>query len=233
MSITNREGANKYYKVVNELIDEYIEKNGIRPSRLKKYLKKGSDKFEKFVNRNGLKDIKGIHKVIEDVIEDICHMEKDGVLTFERYKFFESNDFKVLNIKQCLYKGVGKTDIKSEKIIADIFDANLSDIDIIDSEKHLFKVRHWEKENNVIIYSKDELDIITENIKDYLLNQLLEKEVDVLDIKIKVDDLVDNKKFEDKLKSLLTDDTIINFITKAIGDDFETKQVDGYFLWIK
>ena len=84
-----------------------------------------------------------------------------------------------------------------------------------------------------MIYSKDELDIITENIKDYLLNQLLEKEVDVLDIKIKVDDLVDNKKFEDKLNSLLTDDTIINFITKAIGDDFETKQVDGYFLWIK
>ena len=42
-----------------------------------------------------------------------------------------------------------------------------------------------------------------------------------------------SKKFEDKLNSLLTDDTIINFITKAIGDDFETKQVDGYFLWIK
>ncbi len=233
MSITNRESANKYYKVVNELIDDYIEKNGIRPSRLKKYLKKGSDKFEKFINRNGLKDIKGIHKVIDDVIDDVCSMENDGILTFEKYKYYESNEFKVLNVKQCLYKGVGKTDIKSEKVIADHFDANLSDIDIVDSDKHLFKVRHWNNDNDVIIYNNDEFDIITENIKDYLLNELLEKEVDVLDINIKVDDLVDNKKFEEKLDTLLTEAKIVDFITKAIGDDFEAKKIEGYYLWIK
>ena len=37
MSINNREDANKYYQIMNELVDEYIDKWKIRPAKLKKY----------------------------------------------------------------------------------------------------------------------------------------------------------------------------------------------------
>jgi hypothetical protein len=53
MSINSREDANRYYQVVNKLVDEYMDKWKIRPVNLKKYLKEGSDKFEKFIERNG------------------------------------------------------------------------------------------------------------------------------------------------------------------------------------
>jgi hypothetical protein len=43
-----------------------------------------------------------------------------------------------------------------EKLLADHFDANLSDIDIVDANKHIFRVTNWD-ENAVlvIIYSKE------------------------------------------------------------------------------
>ena len=49
MSISSREDANKYYQVVNKLVDDYMDKWKIRPTNLKRYLKTGSDKFEKFL----------------------------------------------------------------------------------------------------------------------------------------------------------------------------------------
>ena len=234
MSISSREDANKYYQVVNRLIDNYIEEHSIRPSKLKNYLKNGSDKFEKFVNRNGLKDIKGINQILTDVIDDRVHMEKDGVLTFENFKFFESDEFKVLSLAQCLYKGIGKSDIKIEKFIADHFDVNLSDIDVIDTDKHLFKVKGWKDENKVIVYNNDEFEIIQKNIKEYLLNEFLKKEVELVGITIKLENVVDNKKFEDQLESLLNEDKIIDLITKSIekDGDFKFEKSDEYYLWI-
>ena len=49
MSISSREDANKYYQVVNKLVDDYMDKWKIKPTNLKRYLKTGSDKFEKFI----------------------------------------------------------------------------------------------------------------------------------------------------------------------------------------
>jgi hypothetical protein len=72
------------------------------------------------------------------------------------FKVFESDDYKVSSILQSLYKGIDKADIKMEKLLADHFDANLSDIDIVDANKHIFRVTNWD-ENAVlvIIYSKE------------------------------------------------------------------------------
>jgi hypothetical protein len=234
MSISSREDANKYYQVVNKLIDSYIEEYRIRPSKLKNYLKNGSEKFEKFVNRNGLKDIKGINQILTDVIDDRVHMEKDGILTFENFKFFESDEFKVLSLAQCLYKGIGKSDIKIEKFIADHFDVNLSDIDIIDSDKHLFKVKGWKDENTLIVYNDDEFDIIQKNIKEYLLNEFLKNVVELVGINIKLENVVDNKKFEEQLESLLGENKIIELITKSIekDGDFKFEKSEGYYLWV-
>ena len=87
MSINNREDANKYYQIMNELVDEYIDKWKIRPAKLKKYLTPGSKRFNRFLERNRLGDIKGVDVILKDIIEDRFHMESDGVLTFENYKF--------------------------------------------------------------------------------------------------------------------------------------------------
>jgi len=238
MSISSREDANKYYQVVNKLVDDYMDKWKIRPTNLKRYLKTGSDKFEKFIERNGLKDINGIKQVINDVIDDRVHMETDGVLTFESFKVFESDDFKITSIIQCLYKGIGRTDIKAEKFLADHFDANLSQIDIVDSDKHLFKVTNWENDDLLaIVYNKDEMDIIKENIKEYLLDMLLEKQVDlIVGVSIKLEGLVNKEKFETEIESKLTDKVITDLINDSLANNFtkfDFEKIDDFYLWFK
>ena len=59
MSINNREDVNKYSDLINSLLDHYIDTHKIRPSSLRNYLKPGGDKFNKFLERNKLKDIAG------------------------------------------------------------------------------------------------------------------------------------------------------------------------------
>jgi len=238
MSINSREDANKYYQVVNKLVDEYIDKWKIKPTNLKRYLKNGSDKFEKFIDRNGLKDINGIKQVINDVIEDRVHMESDGVLTFERFKVFESDEFKITSIIQCLYKGIGKTDIKAEKFLADHFDANLSQIDIVDTDKHMFKISNWENEDLlVIVYNKDEFDIIKENIKEYLYDELLKQQIDlIVGVSLKLNTVVDKDKFDTDIESKLTDNLITDLINDSLEMNytkFDFEKTDDYYLWIK
>jgi len=238
MSINSREDANKYYQVVNKLVDEYIDKWKIKPTNLKRYLKNGSDKFEKFIERNGLKDINGIKQVINDVIEDRVHMESDGVLTFERFKIFESDEFKITSIIQCLYKGIGKTDIKAEKFLADHFDANLSQIDIVDTDKHMFKISNWENEDLlVIVYNKDEFDIIKENIKEYLYEELLKQQIDlIVGVSLRLNTLVDKDKFDTDIESKLSDNLITDLINDSLEMNytkFDFEKTDDYYLWIK
>ena len=144
MSINNREDANRYYQMINDLVDEYTEKNKIRPSNLKRYLQPGSERFNKFLERNKLKDVKGAAVILKDIIEDRDSMEQDGVITFESFKMFESEEFKIHSMKQCLYKGIEKATSSQEKVLADHFDTNLGDIDIVDSDKHIFKLNDWE-----------------------------------------------------------------------------------------
>jgi hypothetical protein len=238
MSINSREDANKYYQVVNKLVDEYIDKWKIKPTNLKRYLKNGSDKFEKFIERNGLKDINGIKQVINDVIEDRVHMESDGVLTFERFKIFESDEFKITSIIQCLYKGIGKTDIKAEKFLADHFDANLSQIDIVDTDKHMFKISNWENEDLlVIVYNKDEFDIIKENIKEYLYEELLKQQIDlIVGVSLRLNTLLDKDKFDTDIESKLSDNLITDLINDSLEMNytkFDFEKTDDYYLWIK
>ncbi len=173
MSINNREDANKYYQQINELIDDYMDKWKIRPSNLKRYLQPGSERFTKFLQRNNLKEVNGIDRVLSDIIEDRVNMEEDGVLTFESFKLFESNEFKVSNLKQCLYKGIDKADLNMEKVLADVFDTNLGSIDVVDSDKHIFNVDNL----NVIVYSKEDLEVIKNNIIDHLYEELKSKKV--------------------------------------------------------
>jgi hypothetical protein len=178
MSINNREDANKYYQQINELIDDYMDKWKIRPSNLKRYLQPGSERFNRFLKRNNFKEVNGIDRILSDVIEDRVNMESDGVLTFENFKYFESNEFKTSSLRECLYKGIEKADINLEKALADVFDTNLGSIDVIDTDKHIFKVNDWNnKDINVLIYSKEDLEIIKNNMIDFLFEELKSKKI--------------------------------------------------------
>ncbi len=237
MSINSREDANKYYQIVNALIDNYITKEKIKPQNLRRYLKNGSDKFEKFIERNGLKDINGIRQVINDVIDSWTHIENDGIMTFESYKLYESEEFKITSLIQCLYKGIGKTDINTEKFLADYFDTNLSHIDIVDSDKHIFKINDWENKDLIaIVYNNDELDIIKENIKEYLTGLLLNKKVDLLGLEVKLESIIDKTKAEEYIQSELGDERITDLINNSLEQNytkFNYKKTDKFHLWIK
>ena len=99
MSINNSEDANKYYQMINGLVDDYIDKWKVRPSKLSAYLKPGGQRFNKFLERNKLKGISGAERILRDVIEDREHMEKDGVVTFESFNLLESSEWKVSNLR--------------------------------------------------------------------------------------------------------------------------------------
>ena len=233
MSIKSREDANKYYQIVNELVDEYMSKGKIRPSNLKRYLQPGSERFKKFLIRNKLNEITGIDRVLSDVIEDRANMESDGVLTFENFKFFESDEFKIASMKQCLYKGIEKADLNMEKLLADVFDTNLGSIDIVDSEKHCFKI---EEEEVAFIYSKEDIDIIESNVIDHLYDELCKKDVVLTDdISMNLSDLVGKEAFVEKLDEFFTEEFLLKLIGGLLDSEYY-KEGEGigkgnYFIW--
>ena len=237
MSINTREEANKYYQIINELVDEYIDKWKIRPKNLKKYLNPGSKRFNKFLMRHNLSEVKGAEVILKDIIEDRYHMESDGVMTFESFNLFESDEFKIPSMKECLYKGIDKADIKMEKILADIFDTNLGSIDIVDADKHIFKIEDWEGEDKkVIIYSKEDLEVIKDNMIENLYDELRKKKVE-LSNKISVDlsDLIKEDDFTGMMDGKLSISEFNNSLIKEIITDlleFEfMKEESGYFIW--
>ena len=234
MSINNREDANRYYHLVNELVDDYIDKWKIRPSRLAAYLKPGGDRFNKFLMRNNLSEIKGADRILKDVIEDRISMESDGVITFESFKYFESDQFKFDSMKECLYKGIEKGDIKIEKIIADYFDTNLGSIDVIDSDKHLFKLEDWEGDDwKVIVYSKEDLELIKNNMVDFLYSETIKKKIKLTDkIEIDISDFVNSDGFSTMMSDKLDKEFLIENITDLLGDFKFKDEKSGYFIWI-
>lgn len=234
MSINNREDANRYYQVINSLVDDYLDKWKVRPSNLKRYLQPGSERFNKFLERNKLKDIKGAAIILKDIIEDRDSMEQDGVITFESFKMFESEEFKIHSMKQCLYKGIEKATQQMEKVLADRFDTNLGDIDIVDADKHIFKINDWNNEDvEVIIYSKEDLEVIEGNMIDHLYTELSKSKISLTDnISIELKDLVKEEVFENKMFDIFTPEFLIKTISDLLGGEYQKEDQGKYFIWI-
>lgn len=235
MSINSREDVNRYYQIINELVDDYIDKWKIRPSNLKRYLKPGSERFNKFLERNKLNDVKGADRVLRDIIEDRDNMENDGVITFESFKLFESNEFKFESLKQCLYKGIEKADLNMEKVLADYFDTSLGQIDIIDADKHMFKLSNWKSdEDEVIIYSKEEVEVIKNNMTDYLFVELTKKKVEIVEgIEIDLSDLIKSNMFGEQMSQIFERDNFLtNTISKVTSYKFNGES-GNYLIWTK
>lgn len=232
MSINSREDANKYYQLVNELIDKYIDGHKIRPSRLRTYLKPGGQRFNKFLERNKLKDVSGAERILRDVIEDREHMEKDGVVTFVSFTLLESTEWKVSNLKECIYKGIEKADIKMEKILADYFDINLGAIDVIDTDKHKFKIDDWKNDDwKVVVYSDEDIEVIKSNIIDYLFDEISDKKVEIIEgLSIGLKELIEEEKFNKSALEIVTESKTIEIVCKCLGEDwsFESKYSSHY-----
>ncbi len=230
--INNREDANRYYHQINELIDDYIDKWKIKPSNLGRYLKTGSDRFNKLLGRNNLKEVNGIDRILSDVIEDRVNMERDAVLTFENFKFFESDEFKIINLKECLYKGIEKADLNMEKVLADVFDTNLGSIDVIDSSKHLFKINDWNGVDiNVLIYSKEDLEIIKNNMIDCLFDELKSKKVllgGIIEISLK--DITSDVGY---IRFSIGKELKLNEVISHLLEMDDYKSFNGYQIWIE
>jgi hypothetical protein len=244
MSIKSREDANKYYQIVNELVDEYMSKGKIRPSNLKRYLQPGSERFKKFLIRNKLNEITGIDRVLSDVIEDRANMESDGVLTFENFKFFESDEFKISSIKQCLYKGIEKADLNMEKILADVFDTNLGSIDVVDSDKHAFYIE--DEMLDVVCFSLEDMKIIENNVVEFLYSELKKKEVELLgliqggNLSINLGDFISSNDavfnaFDEAIRKKLDDGELLTIIENLLSDDYngraQMKSVKDHYIW--
>jgi hypothetical protein len=235
MSISNSESANQYYKLVNSLVDDYIDGHKIRPSKLSAYLKTGGQRFNRFLERNKLKEISGIDRILRDVIEDREQMERDGVITFESFNLFESSEFKISNLKECIYKGIEKADLKMEKIIADYFDINLGSIDIINSDKHKFRIEDWKNDDwRVVIYSDEDVDLIKSNLIEYLYDDISKREIELIDgVKIDLVDLIDEKQFSEKLSKQLVEDKLIKIITQCLGEDWSHEtEFRGFHIFV-
>jgi len=239
MSIKNREDANKYYNQVNKSIDEYIEVKKIRPSKLGGYLKPGSKNAKRFLKRNNLSDIKGADRVLSDVIEDRVNMEEDGVLTFESFKYFESDEFKISNLEECLYKGIDKSTEEMEKVLHKYFDIDLGSIIIKNPNKHKYEIQDWSNDDwNVVIYSKEEYEIILYNVIDHLYEELNKKEISLIEgVSIKMSSLIDKEAFEKKMSSILNEEKLNKIISECLGKDWSFKvktkfKEEEYFIWI-
>lgn len=231
--IKSSEEANKYYQLVNQYIDEYIDQWKIKPTNLKNYLLGNKSRLVKFLERKGLKDIGNINQVLLDVVEDRVAMFNDGVLTFENFQIFESDEFKIVNLRQCLYKGVNNATIEHEKVLADEFDVSLSEIDIISAEKHQFKI----EDKNVVIYTDEEISIIKENLKDYILNQTFDKSITLelgssnLDLKINVKEFINNDKFLNHIDDLLNTKKVIEIISTILSMRVKQSEWNGCIMF--
>ena len=234
--INNTEDANRYYQTINGLVDDYLDKWKIRPSNLKRYLQPGSKRFEKFLERNKLKDIKGADRILRDVIEDRFNMEQDGVITFESFKILESVEFKMHSLKECLYKGIEKSTIDHEKVLADHFDTNLGDIDVVDADRHLFKINDWNGEDlKVVIYTEEDIELIKYNMIDHLFLELTKQSIEIVEgIKVDLSDLIKSDMFEDQMIQVFSkDNLLVKTISKCLGDDFKFKEeFNKFFIWV-
>lgn len=235
MSISNREEANKYYQQINQLVDNYIDNYKIRPSKLRSYFKPNSERFQRFLKKNGLDSIDGANRILNDVIDDRVSLEKDGVVTFETFKYFESDEFKIRSMRECLYKGIEKSTLAQEKVLADFFDTNLGSIDIIDSDKHIFKIDDWEGDaRKVVIYSSEEFDVIKSNFIDYLFEEISEKKIDLGLIEIDLKSLIDKDNFENKMKSKFTDIFTLDLVSNNLGESWEFEGKSGdHLIWVE
>lgn len=188
--ITNREEANFYYKKVNDVVKKYTSSK-VRPSEVKMFIQNNLDRI---LTREGLSDVFGIKRVVDDVLDHHDSMESDGVLTFENFTFLEK----------------GGDLFSHEKFLGDLFDCDLDSIKLIDNSINKFSVSSFGDTFNVFIFSEEEFEFIRQNLIDKLVlsfggRELETKSIEEVDfdpsIIVKVSDFWDESVVRSKFEN--------------------------------
>jgi len=217
--IKNSDDVNKYYQLINQYIDEYVENWKIKPNNLKNYLLGNKSNLLKFLERRGLNDVNNINIVLSDVIQDRVSMYNDSVMTFESFKLLESDEFKILDLRSNIFKGIQKATIEHEKILADFFDASLSEIDVVNSDQHLFSFA----ENNVYVFSKDEITILKTNILEHIYQKIKDQKIviEINSLKIEVSSDVYLKSYEEFTLKMNIDERVEEYVGSSLNGGYK------------
>jgi hypothetical protein len=233
--ISNREEANKYYKLVNNAINDFMGETKARPSEVHKYLTKNGVKFLKKLE---LSDVEGIDSVLNDVLLHRRHMEDDKVITFE--SFSKLNESSI---------NVGSPSVEHEKILADVFNTSLGHIDVLDPQLHLFKISDFGKDVYAIIFNESEIGKVKEDLKVKIGSEISSKVMQISDvegitidpIKFWISDILDETKLFESINSKISSEMVFNFIKSSLFESpslnfdlgrFDNfKEYSGYFIW--
>jgi len=233
--ISNREEANKYYKLVNNAINDFMGETKARPSEVHKYLTKNGVKFLKKLE---LSDVEGIDSVLNDVLLHRRHMEDDKIITFE--SFSKLNESSI---------NVGSPSVEHEKILADVFNTSLGHIDVLDPQLHLFKISDFGKDVYAVIFNESEISKIKEDliikIKDEVTSKVMNVSdvggVDISPIKFWLSDILDETKLSESINSKISSDLVFDFIKSSFSNEVSLsynlgqlnsfKEYSGFSVW--
>jgi hypothetical protein len=233
--ISNREEANKYYKLVNNAINDFMGETKARPSEVHKYLTKNGVKFLKKLE---LSDVEGIDSVLNDVLLHRRHMEDDKVITFE--SFSKLNESSI---------NVGSPSVEHEKILADVFNTSLGHIDVLDPQLHLFKISDFGKDVYAVIFNESEISKIKEDLIIKIKDEVTSKVINVSDvdgvsispIKFWLSDILDETKLSESVNSKISSDLVFDFIKSSFSNEVSLsynlgqlnsfKEYSGFSVW--
>jgi hypothetical protein len=233
--ISNREEANKYYKLVNNAINDFMGETKARPSEVHKYLTKNGAKFLK---RLEISDVEGIDGVLNDVLLHRRHMEDDKIITFE--SFSKLNESSI---------NVGTPSVEHEKVLADIFNTSLGHIDVLDPQLHLFKISDFGKDVYAIIFNESEISKIKEDLIIKIKDEVTSKVINVSDvdgvsispIKFWLSDILDETKLSESVNSKISSDLVFDFIKSSFSNEVSLsynlgqlnsfKEYSGFSVW--
>lgn len=216
--IKTSDDANKYYQLINQYIDEYVENWNIKPTNLKSYLLGNKSNLLKFIERRGLSEVSNIDTVLSDVIEDRVSMWNDSVMTFENFKHFDSNEFEISDLRSSLFIGIQKATIEHEKILADFSDVSLSQIDVVSSDRHLFSI----EDQKIYVFTKEEKLALEENILKHIYNKLKEQKliININSLPIEIDSSVYLRNYEDFKTKISIKEKISNYASASLSGEF-------------
>lgn len=209
----NSDELSKYYNMINKFVDEYTEDWKINPTNLRKYFLANKSKLQNFLEKRGLNDIKHIEVVLKDVIEHRESLYKDSIMTFESFKVLEN--VKPTDLESFLFVGIDKANISHEKFLSDVFDTSLSQIDVLNSGLHLFRVTSVDSSGLYYIFLESELAAIKSNLIDYVVEKMFTDsytmEVGGVTLSVPLN-VIDSSELESALESIVG----FNVISKVV-----------------
>lgn len=196
----------EYYVRIKSYVDSYVSKWQVKPSRLKHYLNK--ERLGNFLERENLTDVNMIDRVLEDVISSYIAAEKDMIMTFESFEYEEVSD-----IKEVIYLGVSDANIEHEKLLADVFDTSLSRIDVLNKTKHVFRVDGMVSDQDVVVFSNDDLGVIKANLVDHFKGKVLDGKFELENFSIDLRVIVDVSALLSRLNDIFDDEYLVTFLS--------------------